>query len=171
MRLIQSMENPHHYGPISCMCLDRKRSWLVVGTYTGVLSLWDRRFGLLLKSWKCAAASKRAARIHQCVVHPSKGRGKWIIVAVENSDRTMSRSLTTLVEVWDVETGTLVETFATGTSFDVVEEAQEITGIDAETSPAAAIAAFVHSRQAADDRGLSPQGISNQNSSFPSAVD
>ncbi|KAG1758969.1 hypothetical protein EDD22DRAFT_908144 [Suillus occidentalis] len=44
------IQNPRHFGPITCMCLDRKRTWIPVVTSMGVLSLWDRRFGLLLKS-------------------------------------------------------------------------------------------------------------------------
>jgi phosphoinositide-3-kinase regulatory subunit 4 len=56
----------------------------------------------------------------------------------------------TLIEVWDIEKCMLVETFLMKTasaSPEVVEEPQEVTGIDTEPSPAAAIAALVRSRQ------------------------
>jgi phosphoinositide-3-kinase, regulatory subunit 4 len=134
------------------MCLDRKRAWLIVGTSTGVLSLWDRRFGLLIKSWKCAAAQGKAARVHQCVVHPAKGRGKWIMVALENPNPDPSSTLTVLVEVWDVETGMLVETFASKTSLDGVEEPKEVPAVEAESNSAAAIAQLVRSRHPAEKR-------------------
>jgi phosphoinositide-3-kinase regulatory subunit 4 len=150
MRVLQTMENPRHYGPITCLCIDRKRSWIVVGTSTGVLTLWDRRFGLLLKSWHVGVASTgRSVRIHQCVVHPSKGRGKWVMVSVEASKRTMDRSFTNLVEVWDIENSILMETFITrtGSTSDAIPEPHELTGVDADTSPAAAIATLVRSRQ------------------------
>ncbi|KAJ7835392.1 hypothetical protein B0H14DRAFT_2796790 [Mycena olivaceomarginata] len=156
MRVVQTMENPRHYGPITCLCIDRKRSWIVVGTSTGVLTLWDRRFGLLLKSWHAGVASTgRFVRIHQCVVHPSKGRNKWIMVAVEASKRTTDRTFTNLVEVWDVEKAVLVETFITRTSGETepLPEPHELTGVDADISPAAAIAALVHSKQSGADAG------------------
>ncbi|KAJ7028722.1 hypothetical protein C8F04DRAFT_1118486 [Mycena alexandri] len=154
MRVVQTMENPRHYGPITCLCIDRKRSWIVVGTSTGVLTLWDRRFGLLLKSWHVGVASTgRFVRIHQCVVHPSKGRGKWVMVTVEASKRSTDRTFTNLVEVWDIEKAVLVETFVTRTSgeSEPLPEPHELTGVDADISPAAAIAALVHSKQSAID--------------------
>ncbi|KAJ7628484.1 hypothetical protein FB45DRAFT_794341 [Roridomyces roridus] len=164
MRVVQTMENPRHYGPITCLCIDRKRSWIVVGTSTGVLTLWDRRFGLLLKSWHVGVASTgRFVRIHQCVVHPSKGRGKWVMVTVEGSTRTTDRTFTNLVEVWDIEKSVLVETFITRTSGDSepLPEPYELTGVDADITPAAAIAALVHSRQSAvDAAGKRPRGSS-----------
>lgn len=150
MQVVQTMGNPRHYGPITCLCIDRKRSWIVVGTSTGVLTLWDRRFGLLLKSWHVGVASTgRSVRIHQCVVHPSKGRGKWVMVSVEASKRTADRSFTNLVEVWDIENSVLMETFVTrtGSTADAIPEPHELIGVDADTSPAAAIAALVRSRQ------------------------
>src|ERR1700730_3510597 len=81
MRVTQTMENPRHHGPITCMFIDRRRAWLDVSTSIGILCLSDGRFGLLLRSWKCAAAAAgKPAYIRQCIVHPSKGRGKWILV-------------------------------------------------------------------------------------------
>ncbi|KAF8892835.1 hypothetical protein CPB84DRAFT_1837361 [Gymnopilus junonius] len=124
MRVLQTMENPRHYGPITSMCMDRKRAWIIVGTSTGVLTLWDK-LGML-----GVASGGKSVRIHQCVVHPSKGRGKWIMVALESSKRNLDRSSTQLVEVWDIEKMVL-----------------EVSGIDAETTPAAAIAALVRVRQ------------------------
>ncbi|KAH0578433.1 hypothetical protein H2248_003581 [Termitomyces sp. 'cryptogamus'] len=154
MRILQTMENPRHYGPITCLCMDRKRSWLVVGTSTGVLSLWDRRFGLLLRSWHVGVASTgRTIRIHQCVVHPSKGKGNWVMVSMESSKRNADQSYTNLVEVWDIEKAVLMETFMTrtGSSADPVPDPHELVGVDAEISPAVAIASFVRSRQPGGD--------------------
>lgn len=157
MRILQTMENPRHYGPITCMCLDRKRSWIIVGTSTGVLTLWDRRFGLLLRSWHVGIASTgRAVRIHQCVVHPTKGRGKWLMVAVEASRPRVDREVTNLVEVWDIERAVLVETFLTRAGSTSSEpnpnlDPQEVSGVETNTNPAAAIAALVRSRQAGGD--------------------
>ncbi|TFK75636.1 ARM repeat-containing protein [Pluteus cervinus] len=151
MRVLQNLENPRHYGPITSMCVDRKRSWIVVGTSTGVLTLWDRRFGLLLKSWHVsAAAGGKGARVHQIVLHPSKGRGKWIMVAAETSKRQGDKASITLIEVWDIEKAVLVESYVTrlGGTTETSSEPQEVQGVEADPSPAAAIAALVRSRQA-----------------------
>ena len=150
MRVLQTMENPRHYGPITSLCIDRKRAWIVVGTSTGVLTLWDKRFGLLIRSWHAGATSSgHATRIHQCVVHPSKGRGKWLMVALETSKKGTDHSFSHLVEVWDIENAVLVESFVTrtGSPADPIPEPQVVSGADAETTPAAAIAALVRSRQ------------------------
>jgi len=71
------------------------------------------------------------------------------MVSVETSRKGSDRSSTPLVEVWDIEKAILVETFhtRTGSPTDAVPEPQEILGVDAETTPAAAIAALVRSRQ------------------------
>ncbi|KAH9942062.1 hypothetical protein B0H21DRAFT_529305 [Amylocystis lapponica] len=150
MQRLQKMENPRHYGPITCICLDRKHAWVVCGTSTGVLSLWDIRFGILIKSWKVGVASKgKPARVYQCMVHPSKGKGRWIIVALETA-KTTSEGPHMLLEVWDIERTVLVETFNMRAVSDASREFEgpkEVGADDAETSPAAAIAALVRSRQ------------------------
>ncbi|KAI0327534.1 hypothetical protein GY45DRAFT_1373135 [Cubamyces sp. BRFM 1775] len=151
MRTLQRMENPRHHGPITCVCLDRKRAWVICGTSTGVLSLWDIRFGILIKSWKAGLANKgRPGRIHQCLVHPTKGKGKWIIVATESPKSGSETPSHTVLEVWDVEKTSLVETFVVRTgrsSSDGTDEPKEVSVGEAETSPAAAIAALVRARQ------------------------
>lgn len=71
------------------------------------------------------------------------------MVAVETSRKGSDRSSMPLVEVWDIEKAILVETFLTrtGSPTDAIPEPQEMLGVDAETTPAAAIAALVRSRQ------------------------
>ncbi|KAG6841356.1 hypothetical protein C0991_011899 [Blastosporella zonata] len=168
MRVLQTMENPRHYGPITCMCIDRKRSWLVVGTSTGVLTLWDRRFGLLLRSWHVGVASTgRSVRIHQCVVHPLKGKGNWVMVSMESPRRSTDRSYTNLVEVWDIEKAVLMETFMTrtGSSADPVPDPHELIGVDAEIRPAAAIASLVRSRQVGGDLSDTVPRLSSRSTS------
>ena len=153
MRPLQRMENPRHHGPITCLCLDRKRTWLICGTSTGVLSLWDIRFGILIKSWKVGVPLKgKFGRVHQCVVHPTKGKGKWVVVAVETHKASSDAHTPShaLLEVWDIESTTLVESFTSRTvvsAADAVEEPKEVGVDEAEMSPAAAIAALVRARQ------------------------
>ncbi|KAI0729483.1 hypothetical protein C8Q72DRAFT_307334 [Fomitopsis betulina] len=148
MRHLQKMENPRHYGPITCLCLDRKRAWIICGTSTGVLSLWDIRFGIHIKSWRVGAALKgKHAKVYQCVVHPAKGKGKWVIVALDAPKAAGSH---VLLEVWDIEKSVLVEAFITRTVSSANEELRDPcdpVAVDAVPSPAAAIAALVRSRQ------------------------
>ncbi|KAH9916914.1 uncharacterized protein B0H18DRAFT_1036508 [Fomitopsis serialis] len=148
MRQLQKMENPRHHGPITCLCLDRRHAWVVCGTSTGVLSLWDIRFGILIKSWKVGAALKgRQAKVYQCVIHPVKGKGKWVMVTLEARDSSGSH---VILEVWDIEKSALVEVFVTRTVTNAADELREpydAVGEDAEASPAAAIAALVRTRQ------------------------
>lgn len=152
------------------MGIDKKRAWLLTGTLYGVLTLWDLRFGLRLKSWTVAAAasvsSGEVVRIHQVAIHPTKGKGRWVVVAVQpQTTNDLSSSsvsgMVTLVEVWDVEKGVIVETFATlqagwatnttSPPSEVVSSLQEygaptITAKDAPRTPAEAIAALVKAR-------------------------
>ncbi|KAG8960407.1 Serine/threonine-protein kinase [Tulasnella sp. 419] len=171
MRILLTMEDVRHHGSITAMCIDRKRAWLLTGTSTGVLTLWDLRFGLKLKSWKVAAASTSSSltstRVHQLAVHPAKGKGRWVMVAVETqqtsqhpvSNRSSSYGVT-LIEVWDLEKDVVVETFNTEEIVPVITEShdsqasssslqntQAAIGKEAEKSPAAAIAALVQSRR------------------------
>ena len=173
MRILQTMENPRQYGPIITLCIDRRKAWLVVGTITGVLTLWDLRFGLLIKSWKAGViAPARSLRIHKCIVHPTKGRGRWVMVAVEARPPTQSSASpmdargVILIEVWDIETTTLVETFETREALSGYptitpgdapqsEVAAAIIGQEAEKNPATAIAALVRARTAVSENGNS----------------
>ncbi|KAG1796904.1 hypothetical protein EV424DRAFT_1352913 [Suillus variegatus] len=80
------VDSPGEY--ITCMIhynSDRKRMWILVGTSMGVLSLWDRHFGLLMKSWQVGKSSSgKFARVNQCIIHPTKGKGTWVTVAIES---------------------------------------------------------------------------------------
>jgi phosphoinositide-3-kinase regulatory subunit 4 len=161
MNILQTMENPRHHGPITSFCIDKKRAWIVVGTSTGVLTLWDKRFGLLLRTWRAGvtaagASTGRSVRIHQCVVHPSsRSRGKWVMVALSLSSSSRKNNSdfppSCLIEVWDIEKAVLVETYVTrtGSASDPVSElvSGEVVGQDVETTAAAAISALVRSSQ------------------------
>ncbi|KAI5479132.1 hypothetical protein MNV49_003992, partial [Pseudohyphozyma bogoriensis] len=109
MRSLHEFANPRHFGPITCLCVDPNHVWLVVGTAGGTMTLWDLRFGLLLRSW---TVGKR--RVHQAALHPSKGKGRWIIVAVEDEiveDEVSKRNGALVAEVWDIDKGLKVEEF------------------------------------------------------------
>ncbi|CUA77390.1 phosphoinositide-3-kinase, regulatory subunit 4, p150 [Rhizoctonia solani] len=162
MRVLRVLENPRHFGPITCACLDKKQSWLVIGTTSGVLTLWDLRFGLLLRSWTTSGAADGSRRgVHQIVPYPSKSRTRHVIVAVEttnaNAPQTASERLrgTTTLEVWDIEKATLEETFAIAETYDTSDKKQAPEpralpkeGHLASTDAASAIAELIRSRRA-----------------------
>ncbi|KAL4072222.1 hypothetical protein J3A83DRAFT_4372222 [Scleroderma citrinum] len=150
MRVLQRLENPRHFGSITCMCLDRKRTWVLVGTSSGVLSLWDKRFGLLLKSWRVGKSTPgKMSKVHQCAIHPTRGKGRWVMAAVETWKAGSEPSPLTLIEVWDIEKTVLVESYVTRTTTSASEpvpEPEQQTGTDAEPNAAEAITALVNSR-------------------------
>lgn len=153
MRVLQTMENPRHYGPVTCICLDRKRAWIVVGTTTGVLTLWDLRFGILLKSWRVGKTSGgKAPRIHQCSLHPTQGKGRWVMVTLETQKSHPDGIPTNLIEVWDIEKMLLMEIYGSreiGSSAEELPQPPETVGESTDETPASAIAALVRSRQQA----------------------
>ena len=173
MSVLQTMENPRHYGPITSFCIDKKKAWIVVGTSTGVLTLWDKRFGLLLRTWRASvtgegAGTGQSVRIHQCVVHPSsRSRGKWVMVALSLSSSSPSsrknnldRPWSCLIEVWDIEKAVLVETYVTrtGSASDPISDLMSGGAVvqDVEATAAAAISSLVRSSQeggSSDDFG------------------
>ena len=113
MRTILVMENPRQQGPIADFCLDRKKNWLVVATASGSLSLWDLRFGLLLRTWAVggpsgygsdvgSTSSASGGRIRSCCLHPSKGRGRWIMVSIDCPDAYPEHNGAVLIELWDI---------------------------------------------------------------------
>lgn len=135
MSVLLTLQNPIQDGPISCLCTDKKKNWLLVGTIGGVLNLWDLRFNLLLKSWRVGSGDEKdkpdgineVVKINQLALHPGKGKGRWVMVAYEKivsfspqdlDDQKMNgkkRNRTELlVETWDIEKGVCVETFEVG---------------------------------------------------------
>ena len=99
METTQRFQHPLELGTISAVC--PSQHWLIVGSTTGILSIRDLRFGLMLKSWKAGGG------ITSCQIHPSKGRGRWIIVSLLRTDGEDSP----WTEVYDVETGKLMEVY------------------------------------------------------------
>lgn len=86
-----SLHNPVHHGTPTCFHIDRKHTWMLVGTSHGILDLYDLRFRLRLRSWGLPGATP----IHRLLVHPSRGRGKWICVAGGSGQGEIT--------VWDVD--------------------------------------------------------------------
>lgn len=104
MVLLYSLTNPVHHGIPTCFCVDKKHTWLLLGTSHGVLDLWDLRFRLRLKAWGLAGGSP----IYRLNVHPFKGRGKWVCVVGGTGQ--------TDITIWDLEKAQCREVFRAGIS-------------------------------------------------------
>lgn len=154
MRVMQQLASPPHFGGITTMCLDKNRTWLVTGTLSGMLVLWDLRFGLLLRSWKVGSAIQPGitTRVHACSVHPVQSQ--WVVVASETRPYPGDTQGTILVEIWNIETGQLVECLVTrepskahrGQDATVIASNTNTFVASTSSSPADAIAMLVHSR-------------------------
>ncbi|GAA5934969.1 ubiquitin-binding serine/threonine protein kinase VPS15 [Sporobolomyces koalae] len=167
MRALHTFSNPRHFGPITSLCVDRNHLWLVAGTASGTLTLWDLRFGLLLRSWTIGSR-----KIEKIAVHPSKGKGRWIVIAAEGEDLdSKSIKLGKLVaEVWNLDQGEKVEEFRIASSTQVASNSTPLSNrtnvysrddfassamAEATLDPAAAIEALLASSTAPPSRATS----------------
>ncbi|EEP75481.1 hypothetical protein UREG_00327 [Uncinocarpus reesii 1704] len=105
MKEIFTLQNPVHYGMPTTFCVDRKRNWVLVGTTHGILSLWDLRFCVLIKSWGLPGGTP----IHRLLIHPLKGRGRWVCVA--GGAKSGSE-----IMVWDIDKMQCREVYRTATT-------------------------------------------------------
>jgi phosphoinositide-3-kinase, regulatory subunit 4 len=163
MRVLQQMSNPVHFGVITCTCVDSGRTWLVTGTQGGILTLWDLRFGLRLRSWRVgtSSGSQTSMCIHQCVIHPTAGKRTLVVVSITprplSSQPSSVDNAKALIEVWDISKPALVESFATREVSDPHHGLPSLTptftpeletSVQPEmTTPAEAIVAFVRARK------------------------
>jgi phosphoinositide-3-kinase regulatory subunit 4 len=92
MEIVYILENPVHHGTPTTFCLDRKRNWVVVGTTHGVIDLWDLRFCVRVKAWGLSGGTP----IHRLLLHPLKGRGRWICAAGGSQSGSE-------ITVWDID--------------------------------------------------------------------
>lgn len=111
MTVLYTMENPVQHGTPTCFCVDKKHTWLLLGTSHGVLDLWDLRFRLRLKALGLAGGSP----IHRLQICPFGGscktglsRAKRVCVAGGTGQ--------TDITIWDLETAQCKEVFRAGTS-------------------------------------------------------
>lgn len=88
MSLLYTLTNPLVHGSPTTFVIDKRHNWLLLGTSHGILDLWDLRFRLRIRSW----GLKSGARIQKLCLHPSKGKGKWVVVAAGPE-----------ISVWDIE--------------------------------------------------------------------
>ncbi|RMD43601.1 hypothetical protein DV735_g1503, partial [Chaetothyriales sp. CBS 134920] len=88
MSIVHSLSSAPHHGAITTFVVDKKQHWLLAGTSQGILSLWDLRFKLHLRSF----GIQSNARIDALCIDPFKGHGKWIMASSAGE-----------ITVWDIE--------------------------------------------------------------------
>ncbi|ORY34315.1 hypothetical protein BCR39DRAFT_556705 [Naematelia encephala] len=103
MSITTRFQHPLELGVITAVC--PSMHWVVVGTESGNLSLWDLRFGLLLKTWRASGG------ITSCQIHPARGKGRWIMVSIRRKTEESPQ-----VEVWDIEESKLTEVYEVRTT-------------------------------------------------------
>ncbi|KAI7899371.1 uncharacterized protein BX663DRAFT_555007 [Cokeromyces recurvatus] len=96
MEIIWKLQNSKSHGVITAMITDPNNMWLLVGTMRGILTLYDLRFQIPLRSW----------------LHPTKSRINALSLA--NHDKTWVRiaSGRNEISVWDLKSLTCLEVFA-----------------------------------------------------------
>ncbi|CAJ0749231.1 3875_t:CDS:10, partial [Entrophospora sp. SA101] len=90
MEVVWTFTNPRSYGVITAMVLDKKFRWLLTGTSRGILTLWDLRFRIQLRSWTHPSKS----RISRLLIHPQAMTGRaWVVVSAGKNE----------ISIWDIE--------------------------------------------------------------------
>ncbi|EQL36057.1 VPS15 protein kinase [Blastomyces dermatitidis ATCC 26199] len=105
MGVIYTLENAIHHGTPTTFCLDRKHNWLLLGTSHGILDLWDLRFRIRVKSWGLPGGTP----IHRLLIHPLKGRGRWICVVGGSNNGSE-------IMVWDIDKVQCREVYCTSSA-------------------------------------------------------
>lgn len=145
MRTLGTLQLPVQLGPVSALCLDGAQVWLVAGTLSGYLTLWDLRFGILLRTWRAFEGP-----IHHIKRHPTRGKGKCIVVAgtdaVGDDEETKQ-----VVQVWDLSSDRVVQSFSIANKPEVAAktaaaDAAEPSSAPQASDPAAAITELLAQR-------------------------
>lgn len=118
MEITTRLQHPLEYGVITAVC--PTPHWVVIGTAAGTVSLWDLRFGLIVKSWSIGD------RITDLKLHPARGKGLWLMISTRRGPDD-----TPLVRVYDIETSKLVETFEVRST----KPANKAAAIDEDAGP------------------------------------
>lgn len=102
MRPVHEAAQPMSFGRITCLVVDPQGHWACTGSSRGVLSLWDLRFSLLVRSW---SVSDKSTPIRACPLHPRKRNS--VIVAWGTADSvmaTLNLENSQCSDIWQVHT-------------------------------------------------------------------
>jgi phosphoinositide-3-kinase regulatory subunit 4 len=102
MEIVWKLQNAKSHGVITSMVIDPKNTWLLVGTTRGILTLYDLRFQIMLRSW----------------MHPSKSCISDLVLTPDARDTSQDKMLVRIaagrneISVWDIEYLQCLEVFA-----------------------------------------------------------
>ncbi|KAG0364248.1 Serine/threonine-protein kinase [Gamsiella multidivaricata] len=124
MRPAWQLKNNISHGVITAMVIDHMKAWLLVGTNRGVLTLWDLRFMIAIRTWVHPSKSRISRLVVHPEPHPSSRGGKVIIASGRNE-----------VSVWDIEHVECREVFGVrnadekkALSFDTFKATEPLSG-------------------------------------------
>ena len=107
MRPAWQLKNNISHGVITAMVIDHHKAWLLVGTNRGILTLWDLRFMVAIRSWVHPTKSRISRLVIHPEAHPPSRGGKIVIAAGKNE-----------VSVWDLENVECCEVFVVRSADD-----------------------------------------------------
>ncbi|KAL8680767.1 MAG: hypothetical protein Q9186_003055 [Xanthomendoza sp. 1 TL-2023] len=110
MSELYTFESAIHYGTPTCICMDSKHHWLLIGTTHGVLDFWDTRWKIRVGSW----GFRGGRPIHRIQVHPFRGKGRWVCVTGGTGQ--------TDITIWNLERGECREVYRAGGSRNLTKD-------------------------------------------------
>ncbi|CAO3616553.1 unnamed protein product [Cunninghamella echinulata] len=99
MNIFTTLHNPKSYGVITSMVTDRLHTWLLVGTTRGILTLYDLRFQIPLRSWLHPTKSRISAMM---LNHDPHAESRQVIIASGKNE----------LSVWDIVNLKCLEVYA-----------------------------------------------------------
>lgn len=122
MDVNSKLQNNPLYGIITTFTMPQDDSWVLVGTSKGVISLWDLRFQVHLKSWKFKNSSP-ITKMSMCAseYHLNRKKGRFVTVIGGSGDADAG--------IFDVTTGIFREIFTRTTNGSTLER---LTLVDVE---------------------------------------
>lgn len=99
MELIWKLKNANSHGVITAMTMDPLNTWLLVGTMRGILTMYDLRFQIPLRSWLHPSKSRISALMFD---DDQRTENKHVIIAAGRNE----------ISVWDIVSLQCLEVFA-----------------------------------------------------------
>ncbi|CAO3608965.1 unnamed protein product [Cunninghamella blakesleeana] len=99
MNIFTTLHNPKSYGVITSMVTDRLHTWLLVGTTRGILTLYDLRFQISLRSWLHPTKSRISAMM---LNHDPRAESRQVIIASGKNE----------LSIWDIVNLKCLEVYA-----------------------------------------------------------
>ncbi|ORZ03447.1 hypothetical protein BCR43DRAFT_483381 [Syncephalastrum racemosum] len=103
MKVLWKLQNPPSHGLITSMVTDRRHTWLLVGTTRGILTFYDLRFQIALRSWMHYTKSRISAMI---LNNDPAAEGKQVLIAAGRNEVTLWNIVTLkCLQVFCVKSG------------------------------------------------------------------